>query len=382
MSKELVITRITRNEKEYLVSGLFEDKKAVELRVERTDKNSILGNIYVGQVDNLVKNINAAFVRIAPDTLCYYDQKIPVRPGQPLIVQVSKDAVKRKNPCVTTNLNFTGKYLVLTTENAILGISNKIARETRDVLKKWLEPLLDGSFGVIVRTNAAYAEKADILNEFEFLKKRLTRVKEIGDHRTAYTLLEEALPFYIESIRDVYSDDLTRIVTDDRDCYDKMYKYLEAYQSADFDKLEFYDDKLLALNKLFSVETALDKALREQVWLPSGGFLVIQQTEAFVSIDVNSGKYVSKKKAQEAYRKVNLEAAEEIARQLRLRNLAGIILVDFINMESDDHKQELLNVFQKYCRKDPIKTKVIDMTALNIVEVTRQRSRKALSEEL
>lgn len=377
-----MITRITRNEKEYLVSGLFEDKKAVELRVERTDKNSILGNIYVGQVDNLVKNINAAFVRIAPDTLCYYDQKIPVRPGQPLIVQVSKDAVKRKNPCVTTNLNFTGKYLVLTTENAILGISNKIARETRDVLKKWLEPLLDGSFGVIVRTNAAYAEKADILNEFEFLKKRLTRVKEIGDHRTAYTLLEEALPFYIESIRDVYSDDLTRIVTDDRDCYDKMYKYLEAYQSADFDKLEFYDDKLLALNKLFSVETALDKALREQVWLPSGGFLVIQQTEAFVSIDVNSGKYVSKKKAQEAYRKVNLEAAEEIARQLRLRNLAGIILVDFINMESDDHKQELLNVFQKYCRKDPIKTKVIDMTALNIVEVTRQRSRKALSEEL
>lgn len=382
MSKELVITRITRNEKEYLVSGLFEEKKAVELRVERTDKNSILGNIYVGQVDNLVKNINAAFVRIPPDTLCYYDQKIQVKPGQPLVVQVSKDSVKRKNPSVTTNLNFTGKYLVLTTENGILGISNKIAGETRDVLKKWLEPLLDGSFGIIVRTNAAYAEKADILNEYEFLKKRLLRVKEIGSHRTAYTLLEEALPFYIEAIRDVYSDDLTRIVTDDRYCYDKMHRYLEEYQSADFDKLEFYDDKLLALNKLFSVETALDKALKEQVWLPSGGFLVIQQTEAFVSIDVNSGRYVSKKKAQEAYRKVNLEAAEEIARQLRLRNLAGIILVDFINMESEDHKQELLNVFQKHCRKDPVKTKVIDMTALNIVEVTRQRSRKALSEEL
>lgn len=382
LSKELVITRICHNEKEYLSCGLFEDKKAVELRIEKEDKNSILGNIYVGKVDNLVKNINAAFIRTAPDMLCYYDQKTPVKPGQSLVVQVSKDAVKRKNPCVTTNLNFTGKYLVLTTENTILGFSSKMPKETREVIRKWLEPLLDGSYGVVVRTNASYAEKADLINEFEFLKKRLIRIKEIGSHRTAYTLLEEALPFYIEAIRDVYSDDLIRIVTDENVCYDRMHKYLQEYQPVDLDKLEFYEDSLLPLHKLFSVETALDKAIREQVWLPSGGFLVIQQTEAFVSIDVNSGKYVSKKKAQEAYRKVNLEAAWEIARQLRLRNLAGIILVDFINLESEDHKQELLNVFQKHCRKDPIKTKVIDMTPLNIVEVTRQRSRKTLYESL
>lgn len=382
MSKELVITKIVRDCTEYLACGLFEDKKAVELRLERGDRESILGNIYVGQVDNLVKNINAAFVRIAPDRLCYYDQKVAVKPGQPLVVQVSKDAVNRKNPCVTTNLSFTGKYLVLTTEKTFLGFSSKLAGESRTLIRKWLEPHLDGSCGIVVRTNAAYAEKSDILSEYEFLKKRLTRIQEIGTHRTAYTLLEEALPFYIEAIRDVYSDDLVRVVTDEKECYDKMHRYLELYQSSDLDKLELYDDKLLALNKLFSLETVLDKALREQVWLPSGGFLVIQQTEAFVSIDVNSGRYVSKKKAQEAYRKVNLEAAAEIARQLRLRNLAGIILVDFINLESEDHRQELLNVFQKHCRRDPVKTKVIDITPLNIVEVTRQRSRRALKDEL
>lgn len=382
MSKELVITKINRNDTEYLACGLFEDKKAVELRLERSDGNSILGNIYVGQVENLVKNINAAFIRIAPDCLCYYDQKIPVHPGKPLVVQVSKDTVNRKNPCVTTNLSFTGKYLVLTSENRILGFSSKLPKDVRPAIRKWLEPLLDGSYGVVVRTNAAYAQKNDILNEFAFLKKRLLHVRDAGEHRTAYTLLDEALPFYIEAIRDVYSDDLNRIVTDEKECYDKINSYLESYQTADLDKLELYDDKLLALNKLFSIETVLDKALKEQVWLPSGGFLVIQQTEAFVSIDVNSGRYVSKKNAQESYRKVNLEAAQEIARQLRLRNLAGIILVDFINLESEDHRQELLNVFQKHCRKDPIKTKVIDMTPLNIVEVTRQRSRKALREEL
>lgn len=382
MNKELVITCLDRNDVSYVACGLFENKKAVELRLSRREKKSILGNIYVGQVEKLVKNIDAAFVRIDRDTPCYYERKNQVQPGQSIPVQVMKDATGLKAPCVTTNLSFTGKYLVLTTENKVFGFSAKLAKDKKEVIRKWLEPMRDGPGGIVVRTNAGHAEKNEILEELEFLKKRRDRVLEIGPHRTAYTLLEEALPFYIEAIRDICGEDCGRIVTDDMDCYNKIASYLSDYQKKDLEKLEFYEDKLLSLDRLFSMETALTQAQKERVWLPSGGFLIIQQTEAFVSVDVNSGKYVSKKKAQEAYRKVNLEAASEIARQLRLRNLAGIILIDFINLEREEHREELLNVLQKHVRKDPVKTQVIDMTALQIVEVTRQRTRKTLAEEL
>ena len=146
--------------------------------------------------------------------------------------------------------------------------------------------------------------------------------------------------------------------------------------------LRFYEDSLLPLYKLYRLETALEEIASEKVWLKSGGYLVIQQTEAFVSIDVNSGKFAGKKKAEETYRKINLEAAAQIARQLRLRNLSGIILIDFINMDNSDHKEELLHVLQKYLRKDPVKGVVVDMTKLNIVEVTRKKVRRPLFEDL
>lgn len=382
MNKELVITKLERNGRLYDICGLFEDKKPVELRLSSEEKYSIVGNIYVGHVESLVKNINAAFVRVNKDTLCYLELKKPIQAGQNLVVQVSKDAVKTKAPCATTNLNFTGKYLALTSEHTVLGFSAKMPKEDRAVIRKWLEPLMDGSFGAVVRTNASFAEKEDILREFDFLKRRLERVLEQGPHRTCYSLLDEALPFYIEAIRDVYSADLTGIVTDCGGFHQRIRDYLQEYQPAQLECLAYYEDRLLSLGKLFSIETALENCLRERVWLPSGGFLIIQQTEAFVCIDVNTGKYVGKKKARETFRKINLEAAKEIARQLRLRNLAGIILIDFINMEREEHRDELLHVLQKQVRKDPIKTKVIDMTPLNIVEVTRQRVRKSIGEEL
>lgn len=396
LNKELVITQIDYRDVRYGISVLYEysedevkersphaSKKAVELRIHRLDQQSIVGNIYVAEIEKMVKNIGAAFVRISNDLpSCYMELKQGLQQGKKLIVQVSKDAVKLKAPCVTTNLNFPGKYIVLTTENTMLGISSKIDKDTKAVLRKWFEPLMDGSFGMVVRTNAAAAEKAQIMEEFAFLKKRLERVQAIGEHRTSFTLLEEAMPFYIEAIRDVYSDQLVKIHTDIKEYYDKMKAYLSEYQQTELDKLEFYEDKLISLSSLFSMKSLMEDCLRERVWLKSGGFLVIQQTEAFVCIDVNSGKFVGKKKEQETYRKINLEAAEEIARQLRLRNLSGIILIDFINMTSEDHRQELMHVLQKYFRKDPVKAKVIDMTPLHIVEMTRQRVRKPIHEEL
>ena len=146
--------------------------------------------------------------------------------------------------------------------------------------------------------------------------------------------------------------------------------------------MRFYEDALLPLIKLYGIEKKFNDICQEKVWLKSGGFLVIQPTEALVSIDVNTGKFTGKKKAEETYRKINLEAAEEIARQLRVRNLSGIILIDFINMKNPDHNEELLHVLQKYLRKDPVKAIVHDMTQLNLVEETRKKVEKPLSEEI
>lgn len=383
MRKELVITNLEYRNKTYAVCCLFEEKKPIEMRIRQLEQHSLLGNIYVGKIEKYVKNIGAAFVRIGKDLPeCYLEMKKIPNQGENIIVQVSKDAVKLKAPCVTPDLNFRGKYLVLTTENTVLGISSKIDKETREVLKKWLEPYMDGSFGTVVRTNAMYAEKAAVLEEFDYLKKRLKRVQEQGLYRTAYTCLEEAQPFYIEAIRDVYSEDLIQIRTDISEYHEKIREYLSEYQRSDLEKLSLHIDPLISLKSLFNMTAVMEECLRERVWLPSGGFLIIQQTEAFTCIDVNTGKYVGKKKEQETYRMTNLEAAAEIARQMRLRNLSGIILIDFINLTRKDHQDELMHVLAKHCRKDPVKTKVVDMTALHIVEVTRQRIRKPIYEEL
>lgn len=183
-------------------------------------------------------------------------------------------------------------------------------------------------------------------------------------------------------MRDVYGDTLEEIVTDLPAILAELGEYLGEYQKEDAEKLRLYEDRLLSLHKLYSLERALDNAAKEKVWLPSGGFLMIQQTEAFVAVDVNTGKYTGKKKQQETYRKINLEAAREIAAQLRLRNLSGIILIDFINLERKEHQEELLNVLKKYLRRDPVHTVLVDMTKLNIVEVTRKKVRKSLAEEI
>lgn len=177
----------------------------------------------------------------------------------------------------------------------------------------------------------------------------------------------------MEAIRDVYSRNLEEIVTDIPEIRERIADYLGEISPDEQNKLRFYADKLLPLYKLYRLEITLSEAEKQKVWLSSGGFLVIQQTEAFVSIDVNSGKFTGKKKAEETYRKINLEAAKEIARQLRLRNLSGIILVDFINMQNPDHQDELFHVLQKYLRKDSVRCKAVDITPLHILEMTRKK---------
>lgn len=381
------------------VAALSEEERIVEIRLESDQEKSILGNIYTGQVENIASNIQAAFVQIEPGKRCYYSlaeaQRAvfsagrkgngPLRPGDELLVQVRRDAMKGKLPALTSNLNFTGRYLVLTTGDKKFGLSSKLALEDRHRLSGWLKEEAerpDKEFGIIVRTNAADASKEEILKELEWLKGRYHKAVVQGRNRTCFSLVLETEPFYVAAVRDAYGRDLDEIITDVPEIREMILGYLEEISPELKEKLRFYQDKLLPLYKLYRVETALDAIQKEKVWLNSGGFLVIQQTEAFVSIDVNSGKYTGKKKMEETFRKINLEAAAEIGRQLRLRNLSGIILIDFINMENPDHRDELFHVLQKLLRKDPVKSRAIDITPLHILEMTRKKVRRPVIEDI
>lgn len=390
---KLIITDLICHEKKIRTAALEEQGRISQLNFSETASKGILGNIYVGKVQNIVKNIHAAFIEIADGIMCYYsldDKAEPVftnpkkdsvmKIGDEIIVQVSKEGMKTKLPSVSSNLNFTGRYLVLTSQRKELGFSGKLNKEEKKRIREFLEGEMPENAGIIVRTNARNAKKEEILEELKNLQTRYETLLKKGHSRVCFSLLEEHMPDYLQTLQNVYTQTLDEIVTDDPEVFQAVQNYLNCYGEYEI-PLRFYEDKLLPLSKLYSLESVLERSLQERVWLKSGGFLVIQPTEAFVCIDVNTGKFSGKKEIQETFRKINLEAAKEIAWQLRLRNLSGIILIDFINMENQEDKKELLHTLQAYLNQDPIKGTVVDITPLNIVEVTRKKVRKPLLEE-
>ena len=390
---KLIITDLICHEKKIRTAALEEQGRISQLNFSETASKGILGNIYVGKVQNIVKNIHAAFIEIADGIMCYYsldDKANPVftnpkkdsvmKIGDEVIVQVSKEGMKTKLPSVSSNLNFTGRYLVLTSQRKELGFSGKLNKEEKKRIREFLEGEMPENAGIIVRTNARNAKKEEILEELKNLQTRYETLLKKGHSRVCFSLLEEHMPDYLQTLQNVYTQTLDEIVTDNSEVFQAVQNYLNCYGEYEI-PLRFYEDKLFPLSKLYSLESVLERSLQECVWLKSGGFLVIQPTEAFVCIDVNTGKFSGKKEIQETFRKINLEAAKEIAWQLRLRNLSGIILIDFINMENQEDKKELLHTLQAYLNQDPIKGTVVDITPLNIVEVTRKKVRKPLLEE-
>ncbi|EJX02920.1 Ribonucleases G and E [gut metagenome] len=287
----------------------------MELQLEEEGKTSLAGNIYVGQVETLAANIKAAFVRLPEGANGYFplseEERViytcgrksqgPLHPGDEILVQISRDAMKGKLPALTSNLNLPGRYLVLTTGNKKIGFSAKLSKEAKTLLAKWLQEEIekpDKEYGLVVRTNAADATKEELLRELSYLKQLYEKVVVNGRHRTCFSCLYEAEPFYLATLRNTYTRNLEQIVTDQRDIYEKLAEYLKEFCPERLSALTLYEDPLLPLYKLCRLEAALEEIRQEKVWLKSGGFLVIQQTEAFVSIDVNSGKFTGKKKAE------------------------------------------------------------------------------------
>ena len=391
---KLILTEMNYRNTPILVAALEKEGRICQLNPMSLNSDSILGNIYIGKVKNIQKNIQAAFIEIENGIMCYYSMAEKASPcfvnvkknnvlkiGDEMIVQVSKEGIKSKLPYVSSNLNFTGRYLVLTSERKELGFSGKLKKEEKKQIREILKDKIPENVGIIVRTNCRDAQEEEILHELEELMKRYEAVLQKGKSRVCFSVLEKSMPEYVQILQNLYSQDLEEIVTDKQELYECAVQYLKGYKQQE-KIVRYYEDKLLPLYKLYNLEKAFEQAQNERVWLKSGGFLVIQQTEAFVCIDVNTGKFTSKKDMQETFRKINLEAAKEIAWQLRLRNLSGIILIDFINLERAEDKEELMQTLQKYLWQDSIKGTVVDMTELNIVEVTRKKVRKSLAEEL
>lgn len=391
-----------------IFSFLLNGSKAVEIHCDACREDSILDEIYIGKVQNIVKNISAAFVEIAPGTVCYLpleDLKHPVytkkgtshniQQGDELLVQVKREGIKTKAPAVTTNLTLHGKYALLTTGNTQISVSSKLPKEEKERLLRVvkdnssadngsLEGMSAGecAYGWLLRTNAGGASPEVIKKDLLRLQTKYEELMKTAQYRTCFSCLLARPSAYLKRLSDLYTKEVDEILTDDRELFEQMTEYFQENQPEDTAKLRFYEDRLLPMEKLYSLDCHLKEALGERVWLKSGGYLVIQPTEALTVIDVNTGKFTAGKKKEAAFLKLNQEAALEAARQIRLRNLSGIVIIDFINMEETESETQLLRTLDGALRLDPIRTTLVDMTKLSLVEITRMKKERPLHESV
>ena len=424
--------------KEQILSLLYQDNRLVQVKVhdgkrEGESSSLPLGAIYIGKVKNVVPTIDAAFVEVCKGSMGFLPMKNAKNPiivnrkydgrilaGDEILVQIEKEGIKTKDPGLTCNLSFTGKYCVLTTGKQNLGFSTKLDNKTKLLWKQKLEEwkiedtLLEEKVGMVVRTNVAVltehnlniqnnnlkienvnheyrkmsknaiiSENRDVQDaecfrrEWEQLLEQKNKVLDSVSYRTCFSCLYQPLEGYLADIRDTYESSFDKIITNKEDIYTRIREEFPSIKN-----VEFYQDSRIPLEKLYSVETRLKEALDERVWLKSGAYLVIQQTEALTVIDVNSGKIQKKNPKDDIYFEINKEAAKEIALQLRLRNLSGIIIIDFISQNIKEQDSELLMYLNSLVKQDSVKTSVIDMTPLGLVEVTRKKIHKSLKEQL
>ena len=394
MNRKLIITKIEQK----IWTCLYENELLAELHcisIDRDCDKFSLGNIYVGKVKKVVSNINAAFIEIADGVECYYSitenpkpiftQKIGKKPlcvGDEILVQITKEALKTKVPTVSSKLSFTGKYAVLTYGDTRVGVSSKIPKEEKEHFMKIAKPFASDEYGIIIRTNAHDIKSERIESEIKELINEYNHVTASAHTRVCFSWLKVAPKAYLTELRNLYQEELTEIIIEDNEVYDEVKQFLEKDQAEVLKKLRFYNDSLLPLHKLYNIEKCIANALKEQVWLKSGAYLVIQPTEALTVIDVNTGKCVSKKADENAILKINLEAATECARQIRLRNLSGIIIIDFINLNSEEHMKQLLEKLTYELSKDSVTTTLVDVTKLQLIEITRKKVRKPLHEAI
>ena len=403
---DLVLTKY----RERALAAYFDSEnnnKLVNVTALNDETGALVGDIYVGRIKNRVKNINAAFVDIAGGELCFlqFDDKDKMihKNESDVVVQVTREGIKTKQAAVTTDINLTGKSLIKTHKNQI-SISSKIKNvKRRNELLAWMEELVNScpdndstnngsakecrsnhcsgnGTGYIIRTNAENVSKEEIVREYDYLEKLYADILKKAEYSTTHSLLYRT-SFAVSQVRDGYDRNIDRIVTDDESIYNEIKDYLNEVSPDMLCKLSLYEDDSFPLDAMYGLSFKLDKALSKKVWLDSGAYLIIEPTEALTVIDVNTGKAVKKKSDKEKhFLKINLEACEELFRQISVRNLSGIIIIDFIDMKSKEHNAVLMDKLKELASLDSVKTTIVDMTALGLVEITRKKVYKPLHE--
>lgn len=394
----LAITRVAINEKvnkKHLAYIMLDEKRDfVDFQVFN-DEESLLNSIFVARVDNIVPNIKGAFVRISPKQVCYLpleDIKSPLYVkkqselkdiciGDEIVVQVVKDAVKTKDPVVSTKLTMTGKYCVLTTDNTALGVSKKLPESEHLHMSELLssnvsERAQEHGFGMIIRTNALETTEEALLKDIDETIERFIELKTKSAYQTAFAVLQKPEPPYVQKLKSADLSVLDGIFTDEEDIFTEIANKLPYLK--DKGLLKLYKDDKVSLGTLYNFRGSVDKLIEKRVWLKSGANIIIEQLETLTVIDINSGKNISKNET--AILEINKEAAIEIARQLRLRNISGMIIIDFINMKSKSHMDELITVLKEQIKKDSVTCTFMDVTKLGLVELTRKKTYKSLKE--
>lgn len=367
----------------------------IEIHPYDASSPSLIGNIYIARVDRVMPQIHAAFLK-ADDLTFFYPmedtameniiftekngKKDALVEGDELLVQVIRDAIKSKEICVSANLSFSSAHLLLTTGNRLHGISKKISGEKRKQIQSgFLDRVADENLGIVVRTNAMEYDEDLLYAEYRMLQDSVSDLLSRAKHLVAGSLLTvpgQRHPFF-EHIDRFQREGLTEIVTDDPVWYGRLKK-----TDTDGIPVRLYADPAYSLKQLYGIEQMLTQALAKKVYLPSGGYLVIEPTEALTVIDVNSGNNTKKKKKDDYYLSNNMEAAKEIARQVRLRNISGIIVVDFINLNNKEQKDALTTYMKSLLKEDYVTANVVDFTRLDLMEITRAKKYQSLQQAL
>ena len=387
-------------------AALLEDGQVVELAIERRKDEGILGNIYKGRVTRVLPGMQAAFVDIGLERAAFLyvvdvaDSKKnrdlnstltevraegfhrPIQnllhEGQELMVQVSKEPLGTKGARVTSNVSIAGRHLVYMPTVDHIGISRRISdEEERRRLREILETLVPQGGGFVARTAAEGKSAEDLALDVEFLSQVWNDIINRMDSGGAPITLHEDLDLLLRSARDLVTPDLESIIIDYDVEYSRLQDFMTRFVPRYADRIQHYTDKP-PIFETYGVEVELNRALSRKVWLPSGGYLIIDQTEALTAIDVNTGRFVGKRNLSETILKTNVEAVTEVVRQLRLRNIGGIIVIDFIDMESEVNRQRVYSDLELCLQSDRSRTNILKISDLGLVEMTRKRVRESL----
>lgn len=379
--------------------AVVENGVVQEIFIERTNHRGLVGNIYKGKVVRVLPGMQAAFVDIGLERAAFIhaaeigngDSSTPisqlVHEGQSLVVQVTKDPIGTKGARLTTQLAIPSRYLVYMPGADHVGVSQRIEEEgERERLKQLVNECmaaegLTGEAGFILRTAAEGVGTDEILADTRYLRRLWRKLEErIRDNKKP-SLIYDELPLSLRTLRDYARPEVSKIFIDSRETFGKIEQFVQQYVPEVADRIGYYPGPR-PLFELYSVEDEIQRALERKVPLKSGGYLVIDQTEAMTTIDVNTGGFVGRRNLEETIFKTNLEAATAIGRQLRLRNLGGIIILDFIDMIDPEHQRQVLRMLEKVLEKDHAKTKISGVSELGLVEMTRKRTRESLEQML